>query len=246
MTNKLNLISRIQSLTGGGLVGWQFAGDGKWDAAERIFLDDCSEPLTNVRIGQWLARQATDNVAIEALFESNNGERFFFGVRITHLEGKKKVDVLEKLVTSGKKADSIESVVQSARDYLDDQRLATTGPEYLELGVFDLWNRVKSLVVWKKGESLGEKSELVLPGEIPFRTQKPDHGFAPLHEPQTKPIMLEAAWARSPDNGNNFQCWISLPVGKHETSPDKYTLSEGRYLSAAATLIGHIPAQRCT
>jgi hypothetical protein len=242
MTNKSNLISRIQSSAGGSLVGWQFAVDGKWDAAERILLDDCSEQLTNARIGQWLARHTTDNVAFESLFESNNSERFFFGVRITHLEAKKKIDVLKKLITTSKKAESIESVVQSVRDCLDDQRLATAGPEYLELGVFDLWNRVKSLVVWKKGESLGVKSELVLPGEIPNRTQKPDDGFAPLHEPQTKPLMLEAAWARAPDNGNHFQCWISLPVSKHEINPDRYSLSEDRYLFAAATLIGHIPA----
>lgn len=242
MTNKLNAISRIQSSTGGSLVGWQFAIDGKWDAAERIFLDDCSERLPNARLDQWLARHATDNVAFEALFESNTRECFFFGVRITHLEGKKKIDVLKRLIATNKKTDSIESVVRNVRDYLDDQRLATTGPEYLELGVFDLWNRVKSLVVWKKGESLGVKSELVLPGEIANRTQKPDDGFVPLHEPQTKPLMLEAVWTVCPDSETNFQCWISLPVSQYETSPDRYSLSEGRYLLAAATLIGHIPA----
>ena len=173
MDNNWDWISNIQSATGAGLIGWQFAADGKWDVAERVFFEkDGSLPFALARVGQWLARQTTDNIALEALFEGSNGERFFFGVRITLLAAQKKKEVADRLISKNQRVDDINQVIQNVRDAIDEQRLATASPDYLELGVFDLWNRVKSLVVWEKNETLGAKSELIVPEEMLGRTRK--------------------------------------------------------------------------
>lgn len=236
---KSNLISRIQSLTKARCVGWQFAADGQWDLAERIFLEEIAQQTLS-RIEDWLAAQASDNIAIEALLEPENRERFFIGVRITHLTSQEKAEVIQRVLAIGRRDDSIDTTIQNIRSGLGDQKLADTHPEYLELGVFDLWNRVKSVVVWKKGEVLGEKSDFLMPEELAHKTQKPDLGFAPLLEPQTRPLMLEAAWKRNPESRNSFQCWIGLPVSDNDAIGGKYCLSESRYLSAILTFIGHI------
>lgn len=236
-----NLISRIQSLTKARLVGWQFAADGHWDFAARTFFEDTAQQ-TSSRIEHWLARQTSDNIAIEALLESEREERFFFGVRITHLTTERKAEVIKEMLAVSSKGDSIDTTIQHIRSVLGDRKLAATSPEYLELGVFDLWNRVKSLVVWRKGEVLGEKSDLVMLEELPHKVQKPDAGFAPLHERQTRPLMLEAAWKKNPDTASSYQCWIGLPVSDNDAARGEYSLSEGRYLSAVSTFIGDGPA----
>lgn len=236
-----NLISRIQSLTKAHLLGWQFAADGQWDVAERILLEHITQQTLS-GVEHWLALQTTENIAFEALFESNEHERYFFGARITHLTTREKIEAIKRVIAASSKGDGIDTTVQNIRWELGDQKLADTSPDYLELGVFDLWNRVKSVVVWRKGEVPGGKSALVMPGELPHKSQKPDAGFAPLHERQTKPLMLEAAWKRKPAGGSNYQCWIGLPVSDHDASRDEYCLSASRYLSAVATFIDRSPA----
>jgi hypothetical protein len=234
-----NLISRIQSETKGRLIGWQLASDGRWEVAERFFFERTVEQTLS-HIERWLAAQSADDIAFEALLDSDKSERFFFGVRLAHLPTRGKAEVIKSVIAASGKGDSIHATVQSVRSVLGNQKLADTGPEYLELGVFDLWNRVKSLVVWRKGQVLGEKSELVMPEELPEKTQIPDVGFAPLHAYQTKPLMLEAAWKRKPASGNSYQCWLGLPVSDVDVRGN-YCLSESRYLSAVATFIDRSP-----
>lgn len=236
-----SLISRIQSLTKARFIGWQFAADGQWDVAERIFVEHSAEQTLS-HIEHWLAIQTSEDIAFEALLESETNERFFFGVRITHLAIREKLEVIRWVIATSSKGDSMRTTIQNIRSALGDQRLADKNPEYLELGVFDLWNRVKSVVVWKKGEVLGDGSELVMPEDLGHKAQRPDAGFAPLHEPQTKPFILEAAWKRNPAIGNPYQCWIGLPVSDNDLIGGKYRLSESRYLAAASTFIGHGPA----
>lgn len=236
-----NLISRIQSLTNARLIGWQFAADGQWDAAERTFFEHTAQQTLSC-IEHWLAIQTAENIAFEALFESEKNERFFFGTRITHLTTQEKAAVIKRILAAGRKGDTIDTTIQTIRSVLGGQRLADASPDYLELGVFDLWHRVKSVVVWKKGEVLGQKSELVMPEELADKAQTPDAGFAPLHEPQTKPLMLEAAWKRNPGIGNSYQCWIGLPVSDNDAIRGEYCLSESRYLSVVSTFIDHSPA----
>jgi hypothetical protein len=235
------LISRIQSLTNARLIGWQFAADGQWDVAERTFFEHTTQQTLS-RIEHWLAMQTTENIAFEALLESEKNERFFLGVRITHLTAQEKAEVMKGVIAMSRTSDSLDTTIQNIRSVLGDQKLADTTPEYLELGVFDLWNRVKSVVVWKKGEVLGQKSEVTMPAELADKAQTPDVGFAPLHEPQTKPLMLEAAWKRNPGIGNSFQCWIGLPVSDNDAIRGEYCLSESRYLSVVSTFIDHSPA----
>lgn len=238
---KSSLVSRIQSSTNARLIGWQFAADGRWDVAERAFFEH-TEQRTLLRIEEWLAVQTTENIAFESLFESDESERLFFGVRITHLTKREKSGVIQKVMALGRNGDGIAATIQNVRSVLGDQKLADTTPEYLELGVFDLWNRVKSLVVWKRGEALGEEADLVMPDELTEKAQIPDAGFAPLHGCQTKPLMLEAAWKRDPAVGNSCPCWLGLPVSDTDRITGKYCLSESRYLSAVSTFIGHDPA----
>lgn len=128
------------------LIGWQFAIDGKWDEAKRIFFEHPAEEAVN-QVFQWFKQQESSNLAFEALFELDNSEQFFFGVRITHLESEEKIKVICKLLTTSQKGASLSQVVHEVRTTLLDQNIAKTAPEYLELGVFDLWNRVGSLVV---------------------------------------------------------------------------------------------------
>lgn len=241
MSEPANLISRIQSLTGARLIGWQFAADGQWDVAERVFLERPAQQ-TLPRIECWLAMQTTANIAFEALLESEDDERLFFGIRLTHLTAREKSEVAKEVIPLGRNGDSIDTTIENIRTALGCQRLADSGPDYLELGVFDLWNRVKSVVVWKKGKALGERSALVMPEELTHKAQVPDPGFPALHERQTKPLMLEAVWGRNPNGGNGYQCWISLPVSDYEPTSGKYCLSESRYLSAVSTFIDQSPA----
>jgi hypothetical protein len=236
MKSRPGLVSRVQSLTKARLIGWQFASDGDWEAAERVFLQQ-PERRTLSRIEHWLGLQTTENVALEALLESKESERFFLGVRISHLSAREKARVLERLIATGTERDGVESTIQSVRSVLGNQRLADGDPDYLELGVFDLWNRVKSVVVWKKSELLGAESKLVMPEELAFRAQKPDAGFAALHEPQPNALILEAAWKKNPDVANSFQCWIGLPVSDYDHVAGKYRLSASRYLSVVSTFI---------
>lgn len=237
---KSNLISRIQSSTKARLIGWQFAADGQWDVAERTFFEHSTQQAL-ARIEQWLAMQTSENIAFEALLESEVSERFFFGVRITHLTTREKAEVIERVISMSSKGDSIDTTIQMIRSVLGEQRLADADPDYLELGVFDLWNRVKSVVVWRKGEVLGRKSELVMPEELADKAQTPDAGFAPLYEPQTRPLILEAAWTRKPDIGNSYQCWIGLPVSESHVATGEYCVSESRYFSAVSTFLDRSP-----
>lgn len=232
-----NLISRIQSSTRARFTGWQFAADGRWDVAERTFPGHTAQQ-TFSRVEQWLAVQTSDNIAFEALLESEKNESFFFGVRITHLTAQEKAEAIKMVIATGSKGDSIDTTIRGIRSALGDQSLADACPDYLELGVFDLWNKVKSVVVWKNGEVPGRKSELVMPDDLAGKVQRPDAGFAPLHEPQTKPLMLEAVWKRNPDFRNSYQCWIGLPVSDNDVTRGEYCLSESRYLSAVSTFIG--------
>lgn len=236
-----NLISRIQSATRARLIGWQFAADGRWDIAERIFAEHTARHTAS-RIKHWLSLQTTANVAFEALFESATNECLLFGVRITHLAIRKKAEVFGTMIAMSDEGDGIDIAIQNLRSVLGDQQLACTSPNYLELGVLDLWNRVKSVVVWKKGGVRGEKSELLMPEELAHHVQKPDAGFAPLHECQTKPLILEAAWKRRPDGANAYQCWIGLPVSDGGATGGNYCLSTSRYLSAASIFMGRSPA----
>lgn len=236
----MNLIAKIQFLTKARLIGWQFAADGRWDVAERTFLEH-SARQTLSRIEHWLALQTTENIAFEPLLESEKSERFFFGARITHLTMREKAEAIGKVIALSRRGDSIDTTVQNIRSALGDQKLADASPDYLELGVFDLWNRVKSIVVWKEGEVLGRKSELVMPEELPDKAQTPDAGFAPLHEPQMKPLMLEAAWRRKPGIHNSYQCWVGLPVGDYDGIRGEYRLSASRYLSAVSTFLDRSP-----
>jgi len=233
-----NLISRIQSLTKARLIGWQFAADGRWDVAKRTFLGDTALHAFS-RIEHWLAVQATGNIAFEALLESEASERLFFGVRIAHLTAREKADVIKRVLAGSGKGDRMDATIEYMRSVLGDRNLAGATPEYLELGVLDLWNRVKPVVVWKEGEVLGEKSAFVMPEELAHKAQKPDTGFPPLHERQTGPLMLEAAWKRNPDIDNSYQCWVGLPVSDKDVIEGGYCLSESRYLSAIATFIDH-------
>lgn len=230
------LISRIQLLTRARLIGWQVAADGQWDVAERSFLEHPAQQTLS-RIAHWLATQTTENIAFEALFESEDNERFFFGVRVTHLTARDKSRVIAEAIATNERGNGIDATIRNIRAAVGCQRLAETGPDYLELGVFDLWNRVKPVVVWKKGKMCGERSALLLPAELAHKAQRPDPGFLPLHERQTRPLMLEAVWKRNPDGGNDYQCWIGLPVSDTDAIGDKYCLSESRYLSAASTFI---------
>jgi hypothetical protein len=230
-----DLISRIQASTKARLIGWQFAADGRWDVAERNFLESTAQQALS-RIKDWLALQTSDNIALEALFDSEADERFFLGVRLTHLTTGNKAEVIERVVAVVRKGDGVDATAQNICAVLGDRRLAEATPEYLELGVFDLWNSVKSVVVWRKGEMLGEKSELVMPEELAHKAQKPDAGFAPIHEPQTRPLMLEAAWMRNPDVEGSYHCWVSLPVSRIDER-GRYRLSDHRYLAAVSTFI---------
>lgn len=230
------LISRIQLLTQARLIGWQLAADGQWDVAERSFLEH-PEQRTLSRMTHWLALQTTENIAFEALFESEENERFFFGVRVTHLAARDKSRVIERAIATNRKRNGVDATIRNIRTAVGCQSLAGTGPDYLELGVFDLWNRVKPVVVWKKGKVPGERPALVMPAELAHKAQRPDVGFPPVHERQTRPLILEAVWKRNPDGGNDYQCWIGLPVSDNEAIGGKYCLSESRYLSAASTFI---------
>jgi hypothetical protein len=232
-----NLVWRIQSSTKARLIGWQFAADGRWDVAERIFLGHTARQAP-IGIEHWLAMQTSGNIAFEALFESEKNERLFFGVRLTHLTRQEKAEAMKMVIAAGRKNDGVDTTIQNIRSVLGHQSLADGRPDYLELGVFDLWNRVKSVVVWRKDEVPGQESELVMPEGLVAKAQRPDAGFAPLHEPQTRPLMLEAAWKRNPDGRNRHQCWIGLPVSDSAATGGKYCLSESRYLSAVSTFIG--------
>jgi hypothetical protein len=240
MSHDKDPISRIEEAFGKTrLVGWQLAADGNWAGAERVFLENSPDWAAG-QVQRWLDRQVTDNVAIEALLEFVGGERFFFGVRITHLQPEEKSRVIRALLTDCQNAGSLRHVVQRARDTLGEQQLACNTPDYLELGVFDLWNEVKPLVVWRKDEKLGEAIAILLPEEMKDKTQKPDTGFSPLHQPQAKPLMLEACWKKD-ENGCGFSCWLGLPVGDSGKMSNRHRLSNDRYLSAATIFIGSSP-----
>jgi hypothetical protein len=240
MSPDKDTISRIEEAFGDGLlVGWQLAADANWAGAQRVFPDNSPDWVAG-QVERWLDQQVSDDIAIEALLEFAGGERFFLGVRITHLRSEEKSRVLRKLLTDCQKASSLRQVVQRARDTLGEQQLARDTPDYLELGVFDLWKEVKPLVVWRKDEKLGAATAILLPEEMKDRTQQPDPGFRPLHEPQAKPLMLEACWKKA-KNGCSFSCWLGLPVGDLEKMSNRYSLSDTRYLSAATIFIGRSP-----
>lgn len=241
MSDDKDLISRVEEAFGeASLIGWQFAADGDWDGAERIFFEH-SPDRAAVRIQRWLDQQATNNIAFEALFEFASSERFFFGARLTHLQPEAKSKAIQALLTGCPKGSPLRHVVQQVRDVLGERQLVRDTPDYLELGVFDVWNKVKPLVVWKKNEKLGEATAILLPDEIRNKTQKPDAGFSPLHEPQAQPLMLEACWKEGDESRCGFSCWVGLPVGDLEGTSKTHSLSNNRYLSAAATFIGSSP-----
>jgi hypothetical protein len=232
-----NLIDRVENTAKNAqLFAWQFAVDGKWDESNLILCTQTLEQRVE-QLQHWFHKQVSADLAFELLFELENGERFFFGVRISHLETKEKLKVMNQILTNCQNRAPLSEAVCEVRKALSDENIANTDPEYLELGVFDLWNRVGSLVVWKKGVKLGQKTAIIPPNEISANTKSPDMGFSALHEPQTKPLMLEAAWKRNIENNQNFQCWLSLPVAAMNKNLNRFILSEERYLSAITTFM---------
>ena len=162
------------------LIGWQCAADGKWDAALAFALED--EPCQNAaRLQQWLTRQTTENIACEAMFALPDGAPCFFGVRLTHVPKPQKRDILGEFLARGKAGDTLVVAAEKIRAILKEQHLAATVPDYLELGVFALWNRVKSVIVWEPGKTL------LSPDEIARQAPRPDAGFAPLDRPSRSP-----------------------------------------------------------
>jgi hypothetical protein len=229
----LHNIERVYGKTS--LMGWQFAAEGNWDIAERVFYKDEADP-EHVQI--WLKKQTTDNIALEALFELTNGECFFFGVRISQLLPDEKISVVRQLLTTCKQDASLTAVVQILRHRLGNQLIAEGVPDTLELGVFDLWNRVKPLTVWKKSVTSEAERKIILPEDIGALTKKPDIGFAALHEPQVKPLMLEASWNRDGCSTESSQCWVSLPVSAYNKIFERYIISKDKYRTAAEVFIG--------
>jgi len=152
---------------------------------------------------------------------------------MTHLPREEKASVITKLLAAGKPSDSLASIIQKIRDCVGTPTLASTPPEYLELGVIAIWNRVKGLVVWRK-----DNAALMRPEEMPAHSSKPEHGFAPIHEPQPNQLMLEAAWKAHPEQGQPFQCWIGLPVTQLDKISNTHTLSADRYFATAKAFIG--------
>jgi hypothetical protein len=168
------LLARISDLTKNATFkGWNFSADGKWDQGHLAYLAEPPRSLPFAPVQAWLKEQATDNIAFEATFESPNQETFFFGVRLTPLTLPQKEDALRKLLEQGNSQDSLVTIIPKIRTCLNADNLALAPPDYLELGVIALWNRVKGLKVWETG-----KDKIIAPAELPQHTQMPDEGFA--------------------------------------------------------------------
>ena len=169
MTN--DTISRIEKSMGRArLSNWQFAADGKWDEAYRIgaLINEPAKSRWN-----WVKQQKTNDIALEAIFQLPKNGSFFFGVRLAALDQEAKIRTIHCLVSNCKRDSSLQFVVQNIRTVLNRPDLANTTPAHLELGVFDLWNRVKSLVVWNNNQGDG-RSFLISPQRIAELAKQPD------------------------------------------------------------------------
>ncbi len=203
------------------LVGWQFSADGKWDEAARFFYQG-----KKTDVSAWITRQSADNIAFEAMFTYADGRKFFIGVRITHLDAAQKTKVILDLLKHAQEGQTLDTVLQNIRAVLGNDNVIATSVDYLELGVFDLWNRVGSRVVWTGGELMSPKD---------IKGPEPDAGFQPLHEPQPQQLMLEGAW--KPKKPTDFQAWIGLPVSDYTDDEKHHILSPEKYEKTAQILI---------
>lgn len=229
----LDIISRIEPLTEGAeFLGWKFSADGKWDEGQLAYFADSSNTLSVEPVINWFESKITSNIAFQAMFKSEKNEEFFVGVRMTHLPQEQKLQVIRNLLQSANKEDAVKAVVKKIRDCLQDQKIAAYAPDYLEVGVIAIWNRVKGAVVWRTSEAL------LPPSKLSERAQTPDTGYAAVYEPQPNPLMLEAAWKAKPGEGCAFQCWIGLPITEFGKVPERHTLSERRYFATAKAFMG--------
>ncbi len=160
------------------------------------------------------------------MFTYADGRKFFIGVRITRLHSNEKAVVIQSLLEHAREGQNLETVLKNIRNILGNQNIMGCSPEYLELGVFDLWNRVGSRVVWEGGT--------LMPADA-IKGPKPDEGFAALHEPQPQQLMLKGAW--KPKNDTDFQAWIGLPVSDYIVDKKHHILSPEKYAKTAKILI---------
>ena len=216
------MISSIEKSFGPtSLIGWQFAADGKWDEAARYFYQG-----KKADVPPWLESQATENIALEAMFTYADGRKFFVGVRITKLNAAQKISAIKGLLDGAKEGQPLSDVLQNIRNILGNETIMATKPDYLELGVFDLWNRVGARIVWEGGALLPSSD---------IRGPEPDEGFSALHEPQPQQLMLEGAW--KPKGEHDFQAWIGLPVSDYVVENKHHVLSQDKYIKTAQILI---------
>lgn len=230
-----SVTGRIESGYGAArLIGWQFAADGAWDSSERIFFEEPTPKLIE-RVCAWLGKQTSKDIAFEALFKLPGAECACFGVRITRLAPKAKETVLRNLVSACPKNESPESVIAKTRTILACPLILQT-PDVLELGVFDVWNQVKPITVWERGDKATLLPQEAFKGKIKI----PSAGYSKLDQPQTQPLILEAIWQKDDKPSNDYPCWISLPVGEIDID-GHYVLSEKRYREAAQILSNRQP-----
>jgi len=232
MDNK-DLISRIEETFGETrLVGWQFAADGKWADTHVSLQDSIVQPLG--RVQDWLVQQTTENIVLEAAFQLTNGESFFFGASMAHLDRADQAFAINQLVIQCEKDSPFREVVRKTRDAFDNQEIAATSPEYLQLYILDEWSAAKPLVVWRKNQHLGALKPVILPMELPW----PNKTNSSFHIQQAGPLMLEAVWPEDSGKAQNLPYWVSFLVSQQMVeAPATRILSTPKYERAASCLL---------
>jgi hypothetical protein len=211
------------------LAGWNFAVNNQWDNNARIDYGD-SDAGASARAYDWVGRQPSGNIAVEAAFSTGDGQYAGFGFSLAHLTAHNQMRDVKHLLDRSGKDNTLSQIIDAARHALGHNDIARRVPDYLELNVPGVENGAAPLTIWGASAKHIPRIGRVTPfSQLPGKELNDPASF---HAMQKRPMMMEAVWAGQFERQKNLQYWITLPVSDY-AAPERYTLSPVRYGTAA-------------
>jgi len=176
----------------------QYTADGHWEQAMPLHATD--EPPPEREISSWLG-YSTD-FALEVFFANDEGLSQFLGIRWHNLSALQVAAIVRtshrvlQLVTRSADAPAALAAFERALGL----RLLGTPPDFLEVGVSNLWKSIGSLVIWQRGETIPTRNQLL--DRITERAPQ-------LLREHPNAVMLEIGYVRPQPH------WLGLYASRH-------------------------------
>jgi len=137
----------------------QYAANGQWEQAIALHVTD--EPPSERVIASWLGHRT--DFALEVFFANEEGQSQFLGIRWRDLPVPRVAAIVRcshrvlQSLTGSTDAPAAVAAFEQALGI----RLMGTPPDFLEVGVSNLWKSIGSVVIWRQGEAIPTRNQLL-------------------------------------------------------------------------------------